>query len=89
MTAQEAGAAPHGDPRGSSGAANRPRRVRTPEENVRSLQARIAKATAAGRWNRVKALQYLLTRSQSARVLAAAQVSQNDGSKTPGVDGAT
>ena len=62
---------------------------RTPKEVVRSLQARIVKATEQGRWNKVKALQYRLARSHSARVLAVERVTQNKGGKTPGVDGAT
>ena len=65
------------------------KRVRTPEQVVSSLQARIVKATEAGRWNRVKALQYRLARSHSARVLAVERVTQNKGGKTPGVDGIT
>ena len=65
------------------------RRRRTPEEIVRQLQARIVKAQEAGRYNKVKALQYLLTRSQSARQLAVERVTTNDGKKTPGVDGET
>jgi hypothetical protein len=36
---------------------------------VRRLQARIVKATQAKRWGKVKALQRLLTRSFSAKVL--------------------
>lgn len=67
----------------------RQRRERSPEEVVRSLQARIVKATQEGRWNKVKALEHLLTHSQSARKLAVERVSTNDGKKTPGVDGAT
>jgi RNA-directed DNA polymerase len=55
--------------------------------NVRRLQARIVKATQAGRWNRVKALQHLLTHSHSARVLAVKRVTENKGKRTPGVDG--
>ena len=65
------------------------KRKRTPEEVVRSLQRRIVKEQEAGQYNKVKALQYLLTRSQSARVLAVERVTENDGSKTPGVDGQT
>ena len=37
---------------------------------VRRVQARIVKAVAEGRWNKVKALVYLLTHSFSARALA-------------------
>lgn len=68
---------------------NAERRRRTPEEIVRQLQARIVKAQEAGRYNKVKVLQYLLTRSQSARQLAVERVTTNDGKKTPGVDGDT
>ena len=68
---------------------NAERHRRTPEEIVRQLQARIVKAQEAGRYNKVKALQYLLIRSQSARQLAVERVATNDGKKTPGVDGET
>ena len=66
-----------------------PKRKPTPEENVRRLQARIAKAQEAGRHNRVKALQRILAHSYSARVIAVERVSTNKGAKTPGVDGKT
>jgi len=56
-------------------------------ENVRRLQARIVKAVQAGRWNKVKALQYLLTHSFSGKALAVRRVTENDGKKTSGVDG--
>jgi RNA-directed DNA polymerase len=56
---------------------------------VRRLQARIAKATQAGRWGKVKALQWLLTHSLSGKALAVKQVTENQGKKTPGVDGET
>ena len=69
--------------------AKREKRKQTPEEIVRRLQARIVKAQEAGRYNKAKALQYLLTRSQSARQLAVERVTENDGRKTPGVDGET
>jgi len=76
-----------------SGAADhegaREKRKQTPEEIVRRLQARIVKAQEEGRHNKVKALQFLLTRSQSARVLAVERVTENDGKATPGVDGET
>jgi RNA-directed DNA polymerase len=55
--------------------------------NVRRLQARIVKATQEGRWNKVQALQHLLTHSFSAKVLAVKRVTENDGKRTPGVDG--
>ncbi len=56
---------------------------------VRKLQARIVKATQEGRWNKVKALQRLLTHSFSGRSLAVRRVVENKGKKTPGVDGQT
>ncbi len=56
---------------------------------VRRLQARIVKATQEGRWNKVKALQWLLTHSWSGRIIAVKRVTENQGKKTPGVDGAT
>src|SRR6516165_4900029 len=54
---------------------------------ARRLQARIVKAVAEGRWNKVKALVYLLTHSFSGRALAILRVVSNSGAKTPGVDG--
>jgi RNA-directed DNA polymerase len=54
---------------------------------VRRLQARIVKAVQAGRWGKVRALQHLLTRSFSGKALAVRRVTENDGRKTPGVDG--
>ena len=53
---------------------------------VRRLQARIVKATKEGRWNKVKALQRLLTHSWSGKVLAVRRVTENRGKRTPGVD---
>ena len=82
MAAQEAGAAAHE-------LQDRPKRKQTPEQIVCRLQARIVKAQEAGRWNKVKVLQRLLTHSQSARKLAVDRVSHNDGKRTPGVDGQT
>ena len=55
--------------------------------NVRRLQVRIVQATKANRWNKVKALQRLLTHSYSGKVLAVRRVTENTGKKTPGVDG--
>ena len=89
MTATRADAVPHDGGSGSAQPVERAKRVRTPRQNVRSLQARIVKATAAGRWRDVKALQYLLDHSHSSAVLAVERVSHNEGSKTPGVDGET
>jgi RNA-directed DNA polymerase len=56
---------------------------------VRRLQARIVKATQEGKWGRVKALQRLLTHSLSGKVLAVKRVTENQGKRTPGVDGKT
>jgi RNA-directed DNA polymerase len=56
---------------------------------VRRLQARIVKATQEGRWGKVQALQRLLTRSFSGKVLAVRRVTENQGKRTPGVDGET
>jgi RNA-directed DNA polymerase len=56
---------------------------------VRRLQARIVKATREGRWNKVKALQRLLTHSLSGKLLAVGRVTESDGRNTPGVDGET
>lgn len=58
-------------------------------QNVRRLQARIVKATQEGRWGKVKALQHLLTHSFSSKVLAVKRVTDNQGKRTPGVDGET
>jgi RNA-directed DNA polymerase len=55
---------------------------------VRRLQARIVKAVREGRWNKVKALVYLLTHSYSGRAAAILRVVSNSGARTPGVDGA-
>lgn len=56
---------------------------------VGRLQTRIAKSTKAGNWRRVRRLQSLLTRSTSAKMLAVKRVTENQGRKTPGVDGQT
>jgi RNA-directed DNA polymerase len=55
--------------------------------SVRRLQARIVKATQAGRWNKVRALVYLLTHSFAGRAAAIRRVIDNRGACTPGVDG--
>jgi RNA-directed DNA polymerase len=54
---------------------------------VRALQIRIAKATRDQDWRRVKALQRFLVNSYSAKVMAVRRVSENNGKRTPGVDG--
>lgn len=58
----------------------------TTKAEVRRLQIRIAKATSEGRHGKAKALQWLLTHSFHAKVLAVKRVVQNRGGKTPGVD---
>lgn len=55
-------------------------------KNVRRLQIRIVKATQEGRWNKVKALQRLLTGSFSGKALAVKRVTENEGKRTSGVD---
>ena len=57
------------------------------ERQASRLQARIVKATREGRWGRVRALQWLLTHSFAAKALAVKRVTENQGKKTPGVDG--
>ena len=54
--------------------AKREKCKQTPEEIVSRLQARIVKAQEAGIYNTFNALQYLLTRSQRARILAVERV---------------
>lgn len=83
MTADKAGAASRAAPPWTT--AER----RKAEGRVRRLQARIVKAVQAGRWNRVKTLQRLLTHAHSAKLLAVARVTENDGRHTPGIDGET
>ena len=83
MMADQAGAASRETPPWT--AAERARA----EAVVRRLQARIVKAVQAGRWNKVRVLQRLLAHSQSAKLLAVARVTENEGRKTPGVDGET
>ena len=56
------------------------------EAEVNRLQARIAKATKEKKWNTVKRLQYLLTHSYYAKLLAVRKVTTNKGKNTPGID---
>lgn len=56
-------------------------------KNVRRLQARIVKAQQSGDHRLVSKLQWLLTHSYSAKVIAVRRVTENQGSVTPGVDG--
>jgi RNA-directed DNA polymerase len=55
--------------------------------HVKRLQMRIAKAVREGRHHKAKALQWLLTHSYQAKLLATRRVTQNRGKHTPGVDG--
>lgn len=57
------------------------------EKRVRRLQIRIAKAIQQERYGKAKSLQWILTHSQAAKLLAVKRVTSNTGSKTPGVDG--
>jgi RNA-directed DNA polymerase len=54
-------------------------------KNVRRMQIRIAKTTQASDWRRVKSLQRSLTRSFSARAMAARRVTEKHGKRTSGV----
>lgn len=53
---------------------------------VQKLQARIVKAQREGRYNKVKALQWMLTHSFYAKALAVKRVTTNKGKSTSGVD---
>jgi len=55
--------------------------------NVCRLQRRIVQAQQQGKKRKVRALQFILTRSYSARCLAVRRVVENPGRRTPGVDG--
>ena len=57
------------------------------ENYVKKLQIRIVKAYDEGKFNKVKSLQYLLTRSFYAKALAVKRVTQNRGKNTAGTDG--
>lgn len=56
------------------------------ERHARGMQIRIAKATLAGNWRRVKALQRMLTRSLCGKLMAVRRVTENRGKRTAGVD---
>lgn len=56
------------------------------QKRINKLQSRITKATARGNGNLVKKLQYLLTSSFSAKLLAVKQVTSNKGKRTAGID---
>jgi RNA-directed DNA polymerase len=53
---------------------------------VRRLQMRIAKAIKENKHGKAHALQWILTRSYSARIMAVQRVTSNKGHRTPGVD---
>jgi RNA-directed DNA polymerase len=55
--------------------------------SVKRLQMRIAKAIREGKCGKAKALQWLLTHSYAAKLLAVKRVTENKGRRTPGVDG--
>lgn len=57
------------------------------EKQVRRLQMRIAKAIQQGKRGKAKALQWILTHSFYAKMLAVKRVTTNQGAKTPGIDG--
>ncbi len=56
------------------------------ENSVLRLQMRIAKAKRQKRYGKVKALQWLLTHSYEAKLLAVKRVTSTKGAKTAGVD---
>jgi RNA-directed DNA polymerase len=57
------------------------------EKNVNKLQVRITKAVKQNKWHLVKRLEYLLTHSFHAKLLAVRRVTQNKGNRTAGIDG--
>jgi RNA-directed DNA polymerase len=59
------------------------------DKAIAKLQARIVKAQEERRYNKVKALSRIMTRSFSAKATAVKQVTSNKGAKSPGVDGIT
>lgn len=59
------------------------------ENHVNRLQTRITKAVTECKWYLVKRLQYLLTHSYYAKLLATRKPTQNTGKRTAGVDGET
>jgi RNA-directed DNA polymerase len=59
----------------------------TVQQDVRRLQMRIAKAVREKKYRRAKSLQWILTHSYHAKLLAIRRVTTNKGKRTPGVDG--
>ncbi len=60
---------------------------KTVTDSVNRLQVRITKAVNKEKWQLVKRLQYMLTNSFYAKLLATKKVTQNKGTRTAGVDG--
>jgi len=60
---------------------------KTVYKSVNRLQTRITKAVKQQKWHLVKRLQYLLTHSRYAKMLAVRRVCQNKGKRTAGIDG--
>jgi len=56
-------------------------------QSINRLQTRITKAVLEGKWQLVKRLQYLLTHSFHAKLLAVNKICQNKGKRTAGIDG--
>jgi len=57
------------------------------KKSVNKLQVRITKAVKQNKWHHVKRLEYLLTHSYHAKLLAVRKVTQNKGKRTAGIDG--
>ena len=60
---------------------------KTVTDSVNQLQIRITKAVNKEKWQLVKRLQYMLTHSFYAKLLAIKKVTQNKGARTAGIDG--
>lgn len=58
----------------------------TVEMSVNKLQVRITKAVKQNKWHKVKRLEYLLTHSYHAKLLAVRKITQNKGKRTAGID---
>jgi len=56
-------------------------------QSINRLQTRITKAVLERKWQLVKRLQYLLTHSFYAKLLAVRTICQNKGKRTAGIDG--
>ena len=57
------------------------------ETGINNLQTRITKAAIANKWQLVKKLQYILTHSYYAKLLAVRRITKNRGKRTAGIDG--